>query len=865
MRTVQLYIGRDYIDLDCVIVTYTVDGVKWILELEKNGEAYGRNTYYFTNTILTINLFFTVDDYWNIEIDTGTEFFAYYSPDTTLYPVINDWDSIGGGLEFIETTECSKLKYERIELFDDEKISVTSSVQNLADISKTFTDFSQSFTIPASVVNNRIFEHFYQNDVDGTIDHNLKRPAYIEIDYVPFRNGVIGLEKSQVKNGLAYSYTISFYGNLTSLTNIFGDVKLNQLDFSPYEFPYTGTAVYDRVRDNTVDYDVRYPLIASDRLWSYGNLGAEDITQNSHAIQYTELFPAIKVQRIFNAIQSYFKINFYSSFFTNDRFDKLFLYCKNTIKHEFITESLNLDFLTKTNVYPIDWFTYVQHTPYEYVDLVNNKIIISQFDNDIQQQAIQVNITSKSVAGKFYVDVYRNGIYNQTFQGTTTGVVGTVNINNLQSNGDYTFSVKADVPMTLGIQLTYGVSVTTTDIYGNPITLNASSVITTTSNVLNGYVNVGQTMPDMKVSDFVAGIIKEFNATCVGIDQKNFQILPLENWYSLGATFDITTFVDINEIEISRIPLYNTIEFKYQQSESFVNKNYFKTSNSEYGNAYNTFSYDGGNFTIDSPFENLLFARSVDQFGNEALLGYNLNETYQAYVPKPTLLYMFGQSPSLSAHSIKFNDGSSNINLNNYMLFGQDITVGGTKYSLNFGADNSIIHLETIQNGLFATYYFTYLTNLYNLKQRLTTVKTILPTSLITSIQLNDRLIIRDKRYIINDIKLDLTSGEATLTLYNDFRDVLNSDIIEVDSEGEERDMPISYRPNVTNAILDGLGEITFDPDTVNWAENDYSNKVTTMTVPANPYDYDRYLQFKITYSDTTVLNYTVFQTATKL
>ena len=37
----------------------------------------------------------------------------------------------------------------KIELFEDEQINVTSSVQNINDISKVFTDFSQSFTVPA--------------------------------------------------------------------------------------------------------------------------------------------------------------------------------------------------------------------------------------------------------------------------------------------------------------------------------------------------------------------------------------------------------------------------------------------------------------------------------------------------------------------------------------------------------------------------------------------------------------------------------------------------------------------------------------------------------------------------------------------
>ena len=56
--------------------------------------------------------------------------------------------------------------YTEIELFNDEKIDINLSIQNIQDISKVFTDFSQSFTVPASSINNSIFKHFYENAVD---------------------------------------------------------------------------------------------------------------------------------------------------------------------------------------------------------------------------------------------------------------------------------------------------------------------------------------------------------------------------------------------------------------------------------------------------------------------------------------------------------------------------------------------------------------------------------------------------------------------------------------------------------------------------------------------------------------------------
>lgn len=69
-----------------------------------------------------------------------------------------------------------------LDLFNDENIEVNSTIQNIQDISKTFTDFSQSFSIPTSPNNNAIFQHFYQNDTNATINYQERIPAYIEVD-----------------------------------------------------------------------------------------------------------------------------------------------------------------------------------------------------------------------------------------------------------------------------------------------------------------------------------------------------------------------------------------------------------------------------------------------------------------------------------------------------------------------------------------------------------------------------------------------------------------------------------------------------------------------------------------------------------
>ena len=151
---------------------------------------------------------------------------------------------------------------QKLDLFDDEQISIKSTQQNVQDISKVFTDFSQSFSVPASVNNNAIFNYFYQNDLTQTIDQNIRRAAFIEIDLTTFREGQISLEKSEVKDNKAHSYQVTFYGNLTSLKDKFGSDKLVDLNYlNSLKHNFTATEVKNRITDGSIDFKIRYPLI----------------------------------------------------------------------------------------------------------------------------------------------------------------------------------------------------------------------------------------------------------------------------------------------------------------------------------------------------------------------------------------------------------------------------------------------------------------------------------------------------------------------------------------------------------------------------------------------------------------------------
>ena len=75
---------------------------------------------------------------------------------------------------------------ERIDLFKDEQVSFNQSIQNIKDPAKIFTEFTQTFTVPASKNNNKIFQHYYNFNITGGFDARNKVDANIELNNVAF-------------------------------------------------------------------------------------------------------------------------------------------------------------------------------------------------------------------------------------------------------------------------------------------------------------------------------------------------------------------------------------------------------------------------------------------------------------------------------------------------------------------------------------------------------------------------------------------------------------------------------------------------------------------------------------------------------
>ena len=142
---------------------------------------------------------------------------------------------------------------------------LTQVIQDVKDPAKVFTDFSKTFSIPASKTNNKFFKHYenFTQSLSFSFDARKKVDAKIELNSLPFQKGSIRLEGVDLKNGKADTYKITFFGS-QNLKAILGDLKLQDLDWlSNFDTTYTSAKIIDGLSSDgtgevTVD-SVPYP------------------------------------------------------------------------------------------------------------------------------------------------------------------------------------------------------------------------------------------------------------------------------------------------------------------------------------------------------------------------------------------------------------------------------------------------------------------------------------------------------------------------------------------------------------------------------------------------------------------------------
>ena len=664
---------------------------------------------------------------------------------------------------------------QRLDLFDDEEISINLSVQNVQDISKVFTDFTQGFTVPASPTNNAIFSHYYRTDVNGSFDGRLRQPARIEINSLPFRTGVIEIENVQLKGTEPYSYTLTFYGDLVNLTDLFGDDYLYDLDFSKFDHEYTDDEVRIRFIADT-DFEFFYPLMSPVKNWYYNSSGADtndnNIADNAsgvHGIHWYELKPAIKATAVLDAMEAKYGITFSGDFLTSVPFLDLSLWLHRA--EGYLFDSGN----------DIAWtlIDFTRNTGSGSDFNLATETWTSPADNDYR-----FVITMGSCTENYELGIFFNG------QLQASALVNT-HVTSIQRTFDLYVPLGTDVQLAIRPQATNSITFLPTDYSCDQLdretnlpVANEFSVDRTTSQTISFKLIVSDLMPEMRVTDFLSGIMKMHNLVLVPQSDGSFLLQPLSEWYADGTNQNYQTYFDITEYSVNRPPIYREIEFKYQPTEQILGFQYQQTNSVGFGDLKATFTFDADNFTIDIPFECPLFERLSDLSEEGLLTGVlvyksitneaNEDGTFNPYLGAPVLFYgyfdtdfTFFEEPIMWVDS----DGTTTRTITTCWYANVSNRYDQTLFDANsmcFGANIDPYFLQVVKNGLYYNYWADYIAGLYNKSRRLVQVDAVLPLGKILTLNLQNKVIWNNTKYTINSVAVNMTTGRCRFELLND-------------------------------------------------------------------------------------------------
>lgn len=659
----------------------------------------------------------------------------------------------------------------RADAFQDESITLNLSVQNISDIGKVFGEFSQTFSLPATKVNNGIFSHYYNVDIVGGFDANTRVDAFIEVNTILFREGVVELEGLQFKNGEPYSYNVTFYGKTANLKDILGEDQLTDLDLSAYDHTYNDTNIKNGL-DSYVggtSSNIIYPLISAADDWYYNgsatasnNLYFNNPSQTT-GLQYYDLKPAIKLKAILDAIEADYGITFNSTLFDSADFAKLFMWCHRKEGYMFKDQrdsypSKRINFITGTNfdltkdVYTVTpTIATYGYMKIEYsVNFVSGNecefYVIRQRGSEITKVSTQ-QITNNTTDNLFIFDLQLGDLLSFEFAPKPNWGGGAL---------EAQFIVEGFLPVV-------------------PFT---SQFQADTSGTLQTYTNrviIADQMPEQKLIDFLTGLVKMFNLVIIYEGSNTFRLQPLDDWYADGTTLDVTRYIDTTEFSANRPELYKRIEFAYQETEAVVGETFRNTSGGGvgYGDLRADFTFDGGNFEIETTFEHLLFERLVDD--NDAIqtqfaVGKSIDKDLEPYIGEPYVFYAPTLTPTLTKSVAYINTANTAEEIDQFWLVSNcnDLLSEDITKTINYGTEIDPYTGSNQTGGLYETYWQDYVTDLYSTARRVYQFKGIFPSDVMYKLKTNDKLTIIDRDYVINDVTLNLTTGEVTLELLND-------------------------------------------------------------------------------------------------
>lgn len=718
--------------------------------------------------------------------------------------------------------------YDQVELFDFEGIELVQSIQDVRDIAKVFAEFTRTFTVPASRINNNIFKHFYNPDIgrESNPEDNLnfdatrRLDAELHLNFLLFKKGRLQLDAVNMKNNKPYSYTVTFFGDTVKLSETLGDKTLNTLaPLSDIEFAYTSASIINlmgNASDVTIGSDTftdsfLFPLITStqrlvydsidntkeNNLYPHGDIGGSG---NYKGVDYRDLKPALRIHTIIKAIEDqYTNIQFDSSFFntTNLPYYNLFMWLnkeKGKIDIESPQRRLKAsDFtaargdtdepgLAQSSTPASGRFNgaqniFFKHSKVEY--FLDVKIFPSNSDS--------YNFILKKDNEEFFrVDNLSGNKHPMNMKGNSSEGSPRIDL----PEGLYSFHLETtsatDFDLEIGVKKnrpaksptgwlgeirTFVISYTASFSFPIAVEKDASELIPN----------------KIKIIDFLTGLFKMFNLTAVVNNDRIIEVKTLDNFYASGQTVNLTEYTDITKSTIESIIPFSNIEFKYDGLDTIFASQHEEIAGKPWGTAIwpdrtadsasNDFLEVGESYEIVVPFEhhkfNRLYDEDIEDVANLTNIqwGYSVDSDENSIVGKPLLFYpILPSTEGITQEQIEVVIApTASQNISSYYVPSNSLKLlpDDDLKNINFYAETNEYSGTPFTGTLYEEYYDDYITQTFDPASRIYKYKAKIPDDILRELKLSDSVIIFDYTFRVNKIVTNFLTGMTQLELIN--------------------------------------------------------------------------------------------------
>ena len=700
---------------------------------------------------------------------------------------------------------------QRLELFKDESVSLTQTIQNVKDVAKVFTSFTKTFAVPASKNNNKIFEHYYNYDIVDGFDARIKKDGSIELNFIPYKTGRIKLEGVSLKNNLAHTYRITFFGNTVELPDILGDDKLGSLQFSSGD--YTKTYNWPTIRGFLTSQQgngkLIVPLITHTQRLFYNSASPnyDNVYYNSglqQGVVFDQLKFAIRLYEIILEIEAKYtvangyanNIVFSRDFFStsNPVFYKLYMWLhrksgyvqapQQIVQYTTITPSWNI----------LPGVNYIQRSGNTLTIPAN---IITN-PNSIIDNALTITPQSGNTT-EYQVQVRESGnvVYTSTAR---TGTTANISLQYFVDNGVYTVTILHSAPIVIS-----SVSWFFEGFYRlsgqAPISWTETYTVSQFNATTDFDFVVAEQIPDVSIMSFLTGIFKMFNLVAYVDNLGTIVVRPLEGRTGSGVNYsyytsadingndapvnyDISKYVDVTKSQVNVALPYKEIIYKYEGTGTFLAKQFEQLD----GRAWGSLPYIGGTntngtgginynastklYAVNVPFEHMQYERLLNGSSGADLdiqWGWSVNENAQPYIGKPLIFYAILQTGTqMSFQTVA--SGTGKVPTNTYWVPSNSLNLVsslGTE-NINFSLEqNEFNPTQSFTDTLFADYHSEYIIDVFNTSRRITKLSAVLPLKILYDFKLNDTFTVNGRNYIINSITTNLQSGKSDMELLN--------------------------------------------------------------------------------------------------